>query len=76
MDLADVRGRDDSFESALAGTSTQDPRPDYAEVAEAFDISGYGPIADPSNLQETLSTAWKEAESGKPVVVDVHCQPR
>lgn len=76
MDLANVRDRDDSFESALMGTSTQNPRPDYAEVAEAFDISGYGPIMNPSNLRETLRTAWEEAENARPVLVDVHCQPR
>ena len=76
MELAAVRGRDDSFESALVGTSTRDPRPDYGAIAETFDIEGFGPVTDPGDLRETLADAWEVAKRGNPVLVDVHCQSR
>jgi acetolactate synthase-1/2/3 large subunit len=76
MELAGLRGRDDSFERALVGTSTRDPRPDYAGLAESFDIRGFGPVTDPSDRRETLRVAWETVRDGEPVLVDVHCQPR
>lgn len=76
MELAALRGRNDSFERALVGTSVQDPRPDYAAIAESFDVEGFGPVTDPETLEETLQAAWTVVRQGEPVLVDVHCQPR
>lgn len=76
MELAKYRGRDDSFERALVGTSIRDPRPNYAGIAEDMGISGFGPVRKPENLRPTLSEAWEEAKSGKPVLVDVVCSNR
>ena len=76
MDLAELRGRDASFERALIGTSVTDPTPDYAAIAEALGVSGYGPIEDPADLGPTLEAAWDEAKTGSAVLVDVVSQPR
>jgi len=76
MDLAGLRGREDSFERALVGTSTRDPWPDYAAIADAFDIAGYGPVTDPDDLRSTLESAWAECKGGEAALVDVRCQPR
>jgi acetolactate synthase-1/2/3 large subunit len=76
MDLAELRGRDASFERALIGTSLTDPTPEYAAVAEALGVSGYGPIEEPDDLGPTLRAAWDEAKTGNAVLVDVVSQPR
>lgn len=76
LELADYRGRDASIERALIGTGVDGPVPDYANIAESFGIAGYGPIVDPSDLNDTLDEAWDVAREGKPVLVDVVCQPR
>ena len=76
MDLAHLRGRNDSFERALVGTSARDPTPDYASIAESFDITGYGPVEKPGELRSVLADAWVDVKSGQPVLVDVLSQPR
>lgn len=76
MNLANYRGRDDSYERALIGTGLTDPLPDYATVAEGFGVTGYGPIKDPNELAPVLQDAWNDVKDGKPVLVDVQCQPR
>lgn len=76
MELADYRGRNASFERALVGTGLWDPVPDYASIAEAMDVTGYGPIEDPDELGDVLTDAWQTVQSGEPVLVDVVSQPR
>lgn len=76
MNLAKYRGRDASYERALIGTGIWDPVPDYATYAESMGVTGFGPVEDPDRLDEVLSNAWSEVQSGKPVLVDVICQPR
>jgi len=74
--LADFRGRDDSLEQAFIGTGYDNPTPDYASIAEALGVQGYGPVEDPEDLRPTLEAAWEDVKRGKPVLVDVVCQPR
>jgi len=76
MTLAEHRGRDASFESALVGTGFYKPTPDYATMAESMGVSGFGPVEDPDELGPTLREAWQVVKSGDPVLVDVVCQPR
>ncbi len=76
MNLAASRGRNADYEQALIGTGLVDPTPDYATMAESMGVSGFGPIDDPDNLREELEAAWQAVKDGKPVLVDVICQPR
>jgi acetolactate synthase-1/2/3 large subunit len=76
MTLAEHRGRDASFESALVGTGLYEPTPDYATMAESMGVKGFGPVEDPDELGPTLREAWEVVKNGDPVLVDVVCQPR
>jgi acetolactate synthase-1/2/3 large subunit len=76
MALAEYRGRDASYERARIGTGIWDPVPDYASIAEAMGVSGYGPVEDPDDLPGVLAEAWEEASRGNPVLVDVVTAPR
>jgi acetolactate synthase-1/2/3 large subunit len=76
MRLAEYRGRDDSYESALIGTGYWDPTPDYAAMAESMGVNGYGPIEDPEEIAPALEAAWEDVTNGEPALVDVVCQPR
>ena len=76
MNLAEHRGRDDSFEKALVGTGLYEPTPDYASMAESMGVVGFGPVEDPDELAGVLREAWETVQEGKPVLVDVVCQPR
>ncbi|MFC7216058.1 thiamine pyrophosphate-dependent enzyme [Saliphagus sp. GCM10025334] len=74
MNLAESRGRDSTHESALIGTGYRDPSPDFASIAEAMGVVGYGPVKDPAELNKVLTAAWEDAKNGSPVLVDVVCQ--
>jgi acetolactate synthase-1/2/3 large subunit len=76
MELAKFRGRDASYEKALIGTGLWEPTPDYARIAEAMDVNGYGPIEHPDELASALRQAWDDVTSGTPALVDVISQPR
>lgn len=76
MQLADYRERDDTHEQALVGTGLTGPTPDYASIAEAQGVNGYGPIRDPECLPEALAKAWEDIQNGEPALVDVVCQSR
>ncbi|MFB6160552.1 MAG: thiamine pyrophosphate-binding protein [Haloferacaceae archaeon] len=76
MELAKHRGRDASFERALVGTGLYEPTPDYARIAEAMGVNGYGPVEDPDELGPVLRDAWADVQAGEPALVDVVCQPR
>ena len=76
MRLAEYRDRDASYERALIGTGLWDPVPDYAQIAEAMGVNGYGPIEDPDELAPALESALEDVKSGQPALVDVVCQPR
>jgi acetolactate synthase-1/2/3 large subunit len=76
MNLANFRGRDDSYDSALIGTGYWDPTPDYATMAESMGVNGYGPIEDPDEVADALAQAWEDVQNGEPALVDVVCQPR
>lgn len=76
MELAAHRGRDASFERALVGTGLRDPRPDYAAIAEAHDINGFGPVREPDDLRPALEAGWEAVANGNPALVDVIAQPR
>ena len=76
MNLAEYRGRDDSYESALVGTGYWEPTPDYASMAESMGVNGYGPIEDPDDIAGALQEALADVKNGESALVDVVCQPR
>jgi thiamine pyrophosphate-dependent acetolactate synthase large subunit-like protein len=61
---------------ASIGTGLVDPTPDYASIAEAMGVTGYGPVEDPDGLPAVLREAWETVEGGRPALVDVVCEPR
>ena len=76
INLAEFRGRDDSYERALIGTGYWDPTPDYGAMAESMGVNGYGPIKDPDDIAGALQAALNDVKNGEPALVDVICQPR
>jgi len=71
QELARRRGRDDGFDRALVGTGLDEPAPDYAAIADALGVRGYGPVEDPDELPAVLEEAWEAVQGGSPVLVDV-----
>ena len=60
----------------MIGTGLDDPTPDYAGLAEAFGVAGFGPIEEPDDLAPALERAWEVVTRGEPALVDVVAQPR
>lgn len=72
--LAEHRGRDDSLAKALVGIGLTDPTPDYARIAEAMGVHGFGPIEDPADLRPAVEDALAHVKGGAPAPVDVRCE--
>ena len=71
-----ARWRDRPVENKGIGIQINDPEPDFATLARAFNVAGFGPVADPAQLGPTLDAAIEVVRSGAPAVVDVITQPR
>ncbi|MYA50158.1 MAG: thiamine pyrophosphate-binding protein [Chloroflexi bacterium] len=71
-----ARWRDRPVENKGIGIQINDPAPDFATLARAFDVAGFGPVSEPSALGPALDEAIAVVRSGKPAVVDVLTQPR
>jgi thiamine pyrophosphate-dependent acetolactate synthase large subunit-like protein len=63
--------RDRAIENRSVGIAIDDPDPDLGALARSLGLGGYGPVADPAALEETLARAAAEARGGAAVVVDV-----
>ncbi len=68
--------RDRPVENKGIGIRIDEPAPDFASLAKSMGVMGFGPVTEPGDLGKILDQAIKIVESGKPVVVDVHTQPR
>ena len=71
-----ARWRDRPVENKGIGIRIDDPAPDFATLARAFDVAGFGPVSDPNALGAVLDEAIAVVRSGKPAVVDVLTQAR
>ena len=71
-----ARWRDRPVENKGIGIQITDPAPDFATLARAFDVAGFGPVSEPDALGAVLDEAIAVVRSGKPAVVDVLTQPR
>lgn len=71
-----ARWRDRPVENKGIGIQIKDPEPDFATLARAFSVAGFGPVTDPNQLGAILDQAIEVVRSGKPAVVDVITQSR
>ncbi|HEY3826915.1 MAG TPA: thiamine pyrophosphate-dependent enzyme [Bryobacteraceae bacterium] len=71
---ASVRNR--GAERAHIGTKLWDPDINYAKMAQAYGMEGFGPITDPKDLAPTFKKAIEIVRKGEPVMIDVVTQPR
>ena len=68
--MARVRGR--NIENKIIGITLDRPAIDFAGLARAFGIEGFGPIEDVSELRDVLEAAVRIVmNEQRPVVVDV-----
>ncbi len=71
-----ARWRDRPVENKGVGIQIRDPDPDFATLAKAFSVAGFGPVNSPGELGSALDAAIEIVRAGKPAVVDVATQPR
>jgi thiamine pyrophosphate-dependent acetolactate synthase large subunit-like protein len=71
---ASIRNR--GAERAHIGTKLWDPDINYARMAQAYGMEGFGPITNPSELAPTFKKAIELVRKGEPVMIDVVTQPR
>jgi thiamine pyrophosphate-dependent acetolactate synthase large subunit-like protein len=74
LKLAEQRGR--PLERAEIGTTLDDPPIDLAALARSMGAAGYGPIADPSEVEAVLERAVKDVSAGGVALVDVISEAR
>jgi thiamine pyrophosphate-dependent acetolactate synthase large subunit-like protein len=74
LKLAEQRGRPP--ERAEIGTTLDDPPIDLAALARSMGAAGYGPIADPSEVEAVLERAVKDVSAGGVALVDVVSEAR
>lgn len=68
--VARVRGRD--VENKHVGISLDRPQTDFAALARAFGVEGFGPVKDPDDLKSTLERAVRVVlKEQRPALVDV-----
>jgi thiamine pyrophosphate-dependent acetolactate synthase large subunit-like protein len=58
------------------GNDLTDPNIDYAALAKAYGVQGFGPIENPNDLAPALTRAIEVVKRGEPALVDVVTQPR
>ena len=58
------------------GTKITNPNIDYAKMAQAYGMEGFGPITDPKDLAPTFKKAIELVRKGEPAMIDVVTQPR
>lgn len=71
---ASIRNR--GADRAHIGTKLWDPDINYAKMAQAYGMEGFGPITDPKDLAPTFKKAIELVRKGEPVMIDVVTQPR
>lgn len=72
-----ARQRGTPVERAYIGMEINRPGPDFAGLARSFGWFAEGPITDPDQVRDAVQRcAAHVAETGKPALVDVICQPK
>jgi acetolactate synthase I/II/III large subunit len=68
--------RNRGADRAHIGTTLREPNIDYAKMAQAYGMSGEGPIDNPNDLAPAIKRALERVKRGEPALVDVVTQPR
>jgi thiamine pyrophosphate-dependent acetolactate synthase large subunit-like protein len=72
--VAKARGR--PVENKVVGIRIDDPAPDFARIAQGFEIHAEGPIDDPAAVGPALRRAVRVVkDQGRPALVDVVTRP-
>jgi len=71
---ASIRNR--GADRAHIGTKLWDPDINYAKMAQAYGMEGFGPITDPKDLAPAFKRAIEIVRKGEPAMIDVVTQPR
>jgi acetolactate synthase-1/2/3 large subunit len=68
--------RNRGADRAHIGTTLREPNIDYARMAQAYGMSGEGPIENPKDLAPAITRGLERVRRGEPALVDVITQPR
>jgi thiamine pyrophosphate-dependent acetolactate synthase large subunit-like protein len=72
--MADRHNR--GVDRASIGTTFEDPKMDFAKLAQSMGVYAEGPITDPNELAPALRRAIAVVKRGEPALLDVVTQPR
>src|SRR5580700_2985860 len=72
--MADRHNR--GVDRASIGTTFEDPKMDFAKLAQSMGVYAEGPITDPNELAPALRRAIAVVKRGEPALLDVITQPR
>jgi acetolactate synthase I/II/III large subunit len=72
--MAGSRGR--GTDRAYIGSTLRAPYIDYKKIAEAYGMSGEGPIEQPALLEAAYRRGVSSVKRGEPYLIDVITQPR
>lgn len=61
---------------AHIGNALQDPKIDFAKMAQSMGVYGEGPISDPNELGAALKRAIAVVKRGEPALLDVVSEGR
>jgi benzoylformate decarboxylase/acetolactate synthase-1/2/3 large subunit len=64
------------MDQAAIGTTIENPKIDFAKLAQSMGVWAEGPIADPSAIAPALSRALAMVKRGEPALVDIVSQGR
>jgi thiamine pyrophosphate-dependent acetolactate synthase large subunit-like protein len=64
------------IDRAWIGTTFDDPKLDFAKLAQSMGVYAEGPIIDPKDLAPALKRAIAVVKRGEPALLDVVTQPR
>ena len=71
-----ARQRNTPIENAYIGMEINNPAPDFAKLAQSFDVYAEGPFEDGRQVQAALKRAIQYIKKeGKPALVDTVTQP-
>ena len=69
--------RNRPVENRTIGIRLEDPNVNFARLAEAYEVRGFGPVTEPGELSPTLREAVRYVkQKGQPAVLDVVTQNR
>ena len=71
--MADQRSRNFQFGN---GCTFDNPRPNYAKMAQGYGCYAEGPISNPRDLGPAIKRALAVVRKGEPALIDVVSQPR